>query len=352
MINGKTNDFDFFFQITFKLQRTKELIYPWIKSSIKPPDQGHAQILSFAAVIIDHNAEENKLTTMSFKKYVKSRRKFKLFLLIVVVFLIFFTVLVLKTNNSNDFTAGPYFNIPQKVYDFEQRQIVPEKYNEGEVKARLIKDKIKLLTQNKNLGGAAGSEDEENQKPLTSITKHVHIFYNLPVVWYKRARPKISVRLDTNATEIIDSKRTPNIAFYPFLGLYEQTDDILRKHFQNIRNCGVGVLVLASGTKLTEKLFKRALDLVPEFNLTLTIELNAIQNKSSEHIREQLIWIRKYVHERGFFKTFSATKNTFLPLIYIRNAHKISADTGIFCNSEDGSLRNTAMDGIFVGHAR
>ncbi|XP_055837610.1 glycoprotein endo-alpha-1,2-mannosidase [Episyrphus balteatus] len=292
---------------------------------------------------------------MFLKKYVKNRRKLKILLLVTVIALIVATIVLFNSNNDHDkiIDVGfiDVFDTKSELHE-EHPVIVPEKYNEHKVKTRLIKDKIKYLTQNRERDS---DTDNEEFTKLDTVTTNVHIFYTAPVAWYKKGKPHKLVKetIDENDTVVIPQK-TPkvlNTAFYPALGLYKPTTGVLRKQFENIKNAGIGVLILTLNPKLSEDLIQLILNTAPSFNLTVTFEIGLANNQSLEFLRSQLETIRKYSTCEAFYRVLSITKNSYVPLIYVSNAYKLKEVEKVFCSSHMENARDV-LDALFIGHIR
>ncbi|XP_055921030.1 glycoprotein endo-alpha-1,2-mannosidase [Eupeodes corollae] len=292
---------------------------------------------------------------MFLKKYVKNRRKLKILLLVTVIALIVATIVLFNSNNEHEKIIDVGFI---DVFDTksESREehpvIVPEKYNEHKVKTRLIKDKIKYLTQNRERDSDI---DNEEFTKLDTVTTNVHIFYTAPVAWYKKGKPHKLVKetIDENDTVVIPQKvpKVLNTAFYPALGLYKPTTGVLRKQFENIKNAGIGVLILTLNPKLSEDLIQLILNTAPSFNLTVTFEVGLANNQSLDFLKSQLETIRKYSTSEAFYRVLSITKNSYVPLIYVSNAYKLNEVDKVFCSNQMDNARDV-LDALFIGHIR
>lgn len=238
--------------------------------------------------------------------------------------------------------------------------IQPEKYDEHKLKTRLIQEKIhNLKEQSKQMQ----QDPEEEHVILDRVTTAIHIFYTAPVQWYKTRKPSTipkEILGDNgfdNATEnIVTQRPTPKIlnsAFYPALGLYKSTAELFEQHFENIRNCGVGVLILTFSGKPSElEVYKIIFDVAPKFNLSITFEISVAANQSLSFLQQQLRDLRKFYSYPVFFKVYSQTRKSFTPVIYISNAYKLidSVASKAFCKSPD-SIR-FIFDAFFIGHIR
>ena len=309
-------------------------------------------------------------------KYCKNPRKFRIILLLMIVTLIVITLLVLNNGlqhvNSERliderFVAQAYAGPPQLkpqqnddglVILKSPRQngiIQPEKYDEHKLKTRLIEEKMhNLKEQTKQLI----QDPEEEHTVSESVSTAIHIFYTAPVQWYKTRKPTLPKEILNDFTDIQNVTHKPvakilNSAFYPALGLYKPTCELFEKHFQNIRNCGIGVLILSYTGKPSEiEVYKTIFEVAPKFNLSITFEISVAGNQSLAFLKQHLIDIRKFYHLPAFFKTYSQTRKALTPVIYISNAYKLvdSLASQTFCKSPD-SIRFT-LDAFFIGHIR
>lgn len=254
----------------------------------------------------------------------------------------------------------------------ERAPIMPEKYDEHKIKARIIKDKIKYLTQQQQQQQNS-IDPEEEHTVLDVTTTAIHIFYSAPVQWYKAKKSvgskqqqqqqnkkqeqihNITATAFPAALSTPKSPRILNTAFYPALGLYKPTINLLQKHFENIRNCGIGVIILAfTGRTGESELYEQILSLVPQYNLSVTFELSLSSNQSQSYVREQLTAIRRFATSDGLYRVHSLShSNRRVPLLYVSNAYKLNGELGerIFCPSHLGNERRT-LDAYFIGHIR
>lgn len=289
---------------------------------------------------------------MKFINY--NRRNFRLFLLCVLVVLIIATLLFLN-NPSN--SASNYEKIIINTLDAPNvalvaaavESIVPEKYDVHKVRTRLIKDKIRLLTSKDN--SRTNSEENGSTENLAMNSPHVHIFYTAPVQWYKRSKTNPSREVYDTSKNRTKGVNIVNTAFYPALGLYEPKVDIFKRHFENIRNAGVGVVVVTFNSRLTDYAMEEMMRLAPKFNLTISFEVTVPSNRSLVALKEQLKWISGYVNNPGVYKVFSISRNSFVPLIYVSNSYKLQGKDKLLCESED-NLKLNVIDAVFVGHIR
>ncbi|XP_002037960.2 glycoprotein endo-alpha-1,2-mannosidase [Drosophila sechellia] len=317
---------------------------------------------------------------MLLKKYVKTRRKLKILLLLAIVALLVITIIVLGSSGRNAaielllderfiaraYRPGDQPQVAEKPPPVavallqpqrENGVIVPEKYDEQKIKERIIQSKIDLMKQQQQRDHEA---EQSSRTILDVVISAVHIFYTAPVPWYKSKKPPPPPAEHPNDVPLTTPRpvRILNTAFYPALGLYKPSASLLGQHFENIRSCGIGVLILNfSGGKPGEAaLLHQILELAPQHNLSVTFELSVAGNQSVEFVRQQLQEIATYTSLAGFYKVWSKSRGVSLPVLYVSNAYKLSDSLGrLLCRSpslvEPDGLRRI-LDALFIGHIR
>ncbi|SPP82172.1 glycoprotein endo-alpha-1,2-mannosidase-like protein [Drosophila guanche] len=327
---------------------------------------------------------------MLLKKYVKTRRKVKIVLLLAIVGLLVITIIVLGSTGRNAaielllderFIARAYRpgdnQQPQTLQGQKpqpavaaavallqpQREngvIVPEKYNEHKIKARIIQNRLDQIKQQQQ----HDHEAEQSRTTLEVATTAVHIFYTAPVPWYKSKKPPpppAEHPYDVPLTTTPKAVRILNTAFYPALGLYKPSVSLLSQHFENIRSCGIGVLILSftgsgSGKPTETALLHQIIELAPQHNLTVTFEVSVAGNQSVEYVRQHLQEIATFASLPGFYRVWSQSRGAAMPVLYVSNAYKLSDSLGrLLCRTpgqvEPDGLRRV-LDGFFIGHIR
>ncbi|XP_067624835.1 uncharacterized protein [Eurosta solidaginis] len=339
---------------------------------------------------------------MLLKKYVKNRRKLKILFLLMVIVLIVLTVVILNISPNVSSTervldgrfiariygngvAGGAGRLEQPPLKSPRQNgvIMPEKYDEHKVKARIAQERVQQLRQEQRQQQQRNNvEPGEEHTALDTVTTAVHIFYCAPVAWYKtkksqnlqqRIVPQLQLRgaakellndvsdtvyqtsLQATTTTTVKPVRILNTAFYPALGLYRPTTNLLQKHFDNIRNCGIGVLILsccsvkADDVELTQQL----LSLAPSYNLSITFEISVAGNQSAEYLQQQLEALRRYSTADGFYRVYSLSRKQLVPLVYVSNAYKLSETPAgcALCQTHPKSLRHI-FDAYYIGHIR
>lgn len=263
--------------------------------------------------------------------------------------------------------------------------ILLEKYNEFDVKSRLLREKIQRLTANSFIGKNEDEveeqhryhqqqheDDEEQQQQhhhhhhytITSqrnvSTKNIHIFYNAPVNWYQ-ATNTTHLRDADGATESNQIEvNTLNSMFYPMLGIYTISTKILETHFRNIQQMGIEVIIFTWNTEKSIELLKHILNYVKKYyaagKLTVAIEIDVYAGRTADTIRNAFeLFHREFIWSHpALYRVFVASQDKYLPMIYIRESWQIS-DTDwltIFSPKGSNTVRKTIYDGIFIGHVR
>lgn len=111
--------------------------------------------------------------------------------------------------------------------------IIPEKYDEKVVKNRIMYEKVKQLSTNNDQVPVLKKKENDFFTMDRDLLIHnktvdnVQIFYYMPVKWYK-----------DNLSSVV------NTAFFPKKFFYNFTNNIFKKHLEDIHSCGIGVIVL------------------------------------------------------------------------------------------------------------
>lgn len=114
-----------------------------------------------------------------------------------LVLLIFCLYTTLNTSEKviPPLIPGPDQNvISYELLRSQNAALVPEKYNEHEVKSRIIRDKIKRLAGGRNTDLSTPAR----RNRTIALNRNIQIFYYAPVAWYKPhpTVPSDRVRLD------------------------------------------------------------------------------------------------------------------------------------------------------------
>jgi glycoprotein endo-alpha-1,2-mannosidase len=262
-----------------------------------------------------------------------------------------------------------------KTWPSDGRQvggIVPEKYNEQEVRMRIIQEKVKRLTStsnenrrvaaakhkkkgggNKATGGknqAKADEELDNEK---YFVRHVQIFYYAPVAWYKLdTRHSHFKRVYDNNTVLYKSDELLNIAFYPERGLYDASGKkVFHEHFQEIRATGVGVIILSWTPLMPKHLLSTIFMIAHQYDLRVAIQIEDYAARTVDSVRlDMKFLIDHYGNHLGLERMFVLEKQKYLPIFYIRDAYliadadwrKVAARTGSL------SVRDTMYDALLI----
>ena len=260
-------------------------------------------------------------------------------------------------------------NIPQPPNSYKVIQTQEYNHNSrfGDHKNKdnyenVLKSKLKL---SKNYSTTSS--------PMTgNVSYSVHVFY---YAWY--ANPKIDGNWlhwnheympnwnnqDTRIypTGVHDADNDDIGAnFYPQLGCYSSADDdVISNHMYQIRQAGIGVLVLSwyppstsdEHGKPVDRLLPKLLDAADKLNLKIALHVEPYKNRSAETFRTCLEYVVKtYASHRAFYKVKLPGRREPLPLYYIYDSYHTSPDewARLFSPTGDLSVRNTNLDGIFL----
>ncbi|CAO1425149.1 unnamed protein product [Diamesa serratosioi] len=232
--------------------------------------------------------------------------------------------------------------------------IVPERYDEKIVKNRVIREKVKLLTEQ------VPDAIEINRDVLTMdedmlihnrTVSHMQVFYYLPVKWFKA----------DNQSTIPQS----NTAFFPRNGLYNFStillaSKIIKTHLNEIRLCGVGVIVLTwePNNKELNELMPLLFRLIDEMNdiyknstIKITIQIDDYEDRTLESIRNNIkFFVDNYNSNSNLLKVHSTKKNKTRPLFYIKFAEQIKEWSKLLGKNGLITIRDTIYDSMIVAH--
>ena len=231
--------------------------------------------------------------------------------------------------------------------------VVLEKYNEGELKNRLIREKIKMLTSNNH-----ANHDSQMEIIRSNIsTKNVHIFYALPVDWLATKSNVSESDLFSNARfeHAFASRIQPKIMFYPLMGLYKSNEKIVSHHLQAIKRLGINVVIVTWSPSFQKYLLNFLLEMLQRHSLQVAIEIDDYANRSPYTIFNDLEYFFRTIWlHTAFYKVNVHTKNKQMPLFYVRNAEALSDSEWCKLLSPNGpiSIRDSIKDSIFIGHIR
>lgn len=259
--------------------------------------------------------------------------------------------------------------------------ILLEKYNEYDVKTRLLRDKIQRLTANSFIGLHADDAEQYHHHqsmvaaaaPLprqNESTRHVHIFYSAPVRWAtSKNGTTIHLRTgdDIGATETNSLEvHTLNSVFYPLLGLYTITTKILEQHCRNIEQLGIDVIVVGWRPSAGLEIIRHILNYVKKYHsrrLSIAIEIDIIsdatttpQNSGSSAVRDSFELLhREFIWSHpSLYRVFVQSKDLWLPMVYIREVYAAEPEPIAWTQLFKGpaSIRGTNLDAVIIGHVR
>lgn len=229
---------------------------------------------------------------------------------------------------------------------------VVEKYHEGNMRSRFIREKILQLTSNNVKSGASQLNISATARFMTS---NVHIFYSIPVNWYQinNSQSETSEVRQLNTMQI--KQRQPNIVFYPMLGLYKIDTKIIAHHLENIRKLGTTVLIVTWSPQFQHSLLTYLLGELHKHKLQMAIEIDDYPNRTVHSVFNDLDYFYKefWWHE-AFYKVYVSKKRKLMPLFYVKNVSSLPAIEWSQLLSLNGviSLRRSLHDAIFIGHIR
>ena len=149
--------------------------------------------------------------------------------------------------------------------------------------------------------------------------------------------------------------------FYPQLGCYSSADDnVISNHMEQIRKAGIGVLVLSwyppstsdEHGKPVDRLLPKLLDAADQQNLKIALHVEPFHNRTAFSFRACLEYVMKtYADHPALYKVKLPGRRRPLPLYYIYDSYTLSSDEWqrLFSLNGDLSVRNTNLDGIFLG---
>lgn len=232
-------------------------------------------------------------------------------------------------------------------------EIIPEKYDEKVVKNRIIREKVKLMTEDFVVPKEMKNENFEMDEEMLICNKtvsNVQIFYYLPVKWFK---------FDNQSVTHL------NTVFYPRRGLYnystiDSAKQVLSEHFDEIRLCGIGTVILhwvPNNTELND-LLPFIFHLTSDMNkhrlqneIKLSIQIGDYQDRTIESIRNNIkFFVDNFTSNPVFFKVHSLRKHRTLPLFYVQNAEKIKDWGKLLGKNGLLTIRGTNYDSLILAH--
>jgi glycoprotein endo-alpha-1,2-mannosidase len=267
--------------------------------------------------------------------------------------------------NNVVYRKSQIFDSKTWVNDNNNVGIIPEKYNEHDVRMRIIQEKVKRLTstsnENRNQKKSAANHlaDKTKEKEMGEtdaekhFVRHVQILYYAPVPWYKPDAKHLHFnRIYDNNTILYKNDELLNIAFYPERGLYDASGKkIFHEHFQEIRNTGVGVLILAWTNLMPKHLLSTIFMIALKYDLRVAIQIESYNDRTAESVRNDIKFvIDNYGNHMGLEKMFILEKQKYLPIFYVKDAYLIADADWRKIASKSGtlSLRDTYYDALLI----
>ncbi|RZF34870.1 hypothetical protein LSTR_LSTR012867 [Laodelphax striatellus] len=304
-----------------------------------------------------------KLCTVWFQRYG----------IIIALFaaLTFLLVFTFNSNNDSNNPSQERKNIRQvsgfqgasKLKDDVKSILVPKIPSESELRQRWISEKVNRLSKrvkNSNLAKLA------YVRPSTNPNYNVHIFYypwygNLDhdgewLHWNHEYLPNWK-KEDFKVYPTGRHKPPEDIGsnFYPALGCYSSRDpNIIDKHLQQIRDVGIGVLVVSwyppNEKDTSDDFFMVLLDAAAKHRLHVAPHMEPYQGRNAIN---QLTHLRYFLNKYGNHSALHrmTMRGKQLPVFYIYDSYRIdsSAWRELFSTNGQLSVRDTKYDGVFFG---
>lgn len=236
----------------------------------------------------------------------------------------------------------------------KEGEMIPEKYDEKVVKNRIIREKVKLMTDTLDLHKVDANREvftmDEELLIFNKTISNIQIFYYLPIKWYSAENQSV-YQLDT--------------VFYPKRGLYnystiESAKKILKAHLEEIRLCGIGVIILhwePNNSELNDLLpiiFHIASDMnlkSPRNPVKIAIQIGDYRDRTIESIRNNIkFFMDNFTGNPSFFKIHSAKRQKSLPLFYMKSAEKIKDWGKLLGKNGLLTIRETNYDSLVLAH--
>lgn len=229
--------------------------------------------------------------------------------------------------------------------------LIPEKYDERVIKNRIIREKIKMMSENtfENLQSKAVQDTfEMNEKYLiyNKTVSNIQIFYYFPLKWMYDE----------------EQKRVLSV-FHPARGFYNYTMEaearrLIEEHLNEIRICGIGVVILhwdPNNTQLNQFLplvFEVATDMnmrYPQSQVKIAIQIAFYHERTVESVRNNIkFFVDNFTSNPSFFKIHSIRKHKYLPIFYINRAESVKHWGKLLTKNGQLTIRNTNYDAIVL----
>lgn len=240
--------------------------------------------------------------------------------------------------------------ILKTINDMKVEDLVPEKYDEHVIKNRIIREKIKMMSENtfENFQNKVKDTFELSERYLTfnKTVSNIQIFYYLPLKWM----------YDEEQKRVL-SVFHPSRGFYNF-SLESEARRLIEEHFNEIRICGVGVVILhwdPNNTELNNFLplvFEVASEMnlkYPESQVKITIQIAYYHDRTVESVRNNIkFFVDNYTSNPCFFKIYSIRKQKSVPIFYINRAESVKNWGKLLTKNGQLTIRNTNYDAIVL----
>jgi glycoprotein endo-alpha-1,2-mannosidase len=235
----------------------------------------------------------------------------------------------------------------------ETGEIIPEKYDEKVIKNRIIREKVKIMSEAREHPAIDSNLNvftmDDELLIYNKTLSNIMIFYYLPVKWNRSGNQSDQL----------------NTIFYPKRGLYnystvESASNLLKAHFDEIRLCGVGVVIIhwtpnnSDLNQLLPLIFRITKDM--NFNnhqnqLKIAIQIGDYSERTVESIRNNIkFFVDNFTINPCFFKVFVQKKQKALPFFYIQKAERIKDWNRILGKNGLLTIRGTSYDSVIIAH--
>lgn len=296
---------------------------------------------------------------MMLKKCLLETKVFKLLLVLgLLSTAIVLAIYYLTNDGSNSFASieptATYRSLGSS--SIKIRSFSADGYKPSPQKKRFIEEKIKRLT-----GNSLNSESQQLNVPKSAkhSTRNVHLFYSIPVDWFKSNESNNSLEKSKSLREMrhlgssVPNRSDPNTVFYPFLGLYSVDAKTLAHHFENIKNLGIGVVVVTWRPTFQKFLLLQLLDELQRHQLQLAIEIDNYFNRTVLSIFNDIEYFHSEIwNHEAFYRVYFAKKRRLMPMFYVRKVSSLPSTEWSQLLTPNGhhSLRRSMHDAVMVGH--
>ncbi|CAA9996167.1 unnamed protein product [Nesidiocoris tenuis] len=236
--------------------------------------------------------------------------------------------------------------------------------SKDELRRIWIQKKIERLSSKfaEGAGKTNSSFEKPKYKPMKEANSRAHIFY---YAWYRNVElDQVSrhwndddpgMQKDAFGLYKTDSLSGIRLSFYPKEGFYSSRNEtVVAKHMGQLKKAGIGVIVVYwkppgfedSPEEVLEMLLSAAL----ENGIKVALHVSPYYNWTLEHLLEQLkIFLKKYGSHKGIYRL--RRRNRDLPVFYVYDPFDLgsSAWASVLSPTGSSSIRNTELDGVFIG---